>query len=104
MSSIGLADGATSTLTGSCSVEFTMRMTSVDIVAEKSRFWRSGGIVAMICAPAARSHVEHAVGLVEDEHLHVAELGDAAFHEVDQTARCGDEHVDATLQCLICGS
>ena len=47
-----------------------------------------------------KAHVEHAVGLVEDEHLHVAEVDGLALHEVNQAAGRGDEHVDAGFDLL----
>ena len=40
-------------------------------------------------------HVGHAVGLVEDEHLHRGERQLAALHEVDETAGRADDDVDA---------
>ena len=45
-----------------------------------------------------KAHVEHAVGLVEHEHLHVAETHRALLHEVDEAARRGDEDVHAVLE------
>ena len=46
------------------------------------------------------AHVEHAVSLVEYEHLHAAQMGGSLVHKVHQTARRGDEHVDAAVECL----
>ena len=43
-------------------------------------------------------HLGHVVGLVEDGDLDVAELDGAALDEVVQTARRGDEEVDATVE------
>ncbi len=45
-----------------------------------------------------KAHVEHAVGLVEDEHFDVREVGRTALHEVDEAPRRGDEHVDAAFE------
>ncbi len=39
------------------------------------------------------AHVEHAVGLVEDEDLDAVEPNEALLHEVEETPRCGDEQV-----------
>ena len=87
--------------TGSCSVSPATRMTSGVIVAEKSRFWRllgKQGQDALHVGPEA--HVEHAVGLVEDEHLDVREVAVALAAQVEQAARGGDEHVDAAAKRL----
>ncbi len=44
------------------------------------------------------AHVEHAVGLVEDEDLHVGEVDVALLFEVFEPAWGGDEDVDACAQ------
>src|SRR6266851_2317133 len=44
------------------------------------------------------SHVEHAVGLVDDEDLAIGEQDLAALDEVEQAAGGGDQHVDAALE------
>ena len=41
------------------------------------------------------AHVEHPVGLVEDEDLDLAEVGRALPHEVEQAARGRDQDLDA---------
>ena len=46
------------------------------------------------------THVEHAVGLVEHEHFHAAQMSGSLVHKVHQTARRGDEHVDAAVERL----
>ncbi len=46
------------------------------------------------------AHVQHAVGFVDHEDLHAGQHHLAAFEMVDQAARCGDQHVDATIQQL----
>ena len=46
------------------------------------------------------AHVEHAVGLVEDQHLHRVELHAAAVEVVDQAARAGHQHVHAAAQLV----
>ena len=43
----------------------------------------------------AEAHVEHPVGLVEDEHLHGVDGHEPALHQVVETARRGDEDVRA---------
>ena len=47
-----------------------------------------------------KAHVEHAVGLVEDEGLDLVQLDDLLTHEVPQAARRRDEDVRAALDCL----
>jgi hypothetical protein len=46
------------------------------------------------------AHVEHAVGLVQDEGLNAVELNMPLFDEVKQAARRGDQDVDASRQSL----
>ncbi len=44
------------------------------------------------------AHVEHLVRLVEDQHPHVREVQRATGHQVEQSARGADDHVDATAE------
>jgi hypothetical protein len=44
------------------------------------------------------AHVEHAVGLVEDENLDGAEIDDALVHQIQQAAGRGDDDVDSAVQ------
>ncbi|OIQ66599.1 hypothetical protein GALL_518300 [mine drainage metagenome] len=46
------------------------------------------------------AHVEHAVGLVEHQHLHRRQVEVALGVVVEQTARCGDDDVHAAAQCV----
>ena len=46
------------------------------------------------------AHVEHAVGLVQHEHLDAGEVAGALLDEVDQTSGRGYEQVDAALEGL----
>src|SRR5690606_29965525 len=46
----------------------------------------------------AEAHIEHPIGLVEDEHLDFREIDIAALQVVDQSARRGDEDVVAGPQ------
>ena len=39
-----------------------------------------------------KTHVEHAIGFIEDERLHGAEVDVFAVDEILQTARSGDDH------------
>ena len=80
-------------------------MTSLVRVAEKSRFCRFGRQQVHDAAHVGpEAHVEHAVGLVEHQHLDLGEVHVAALMEVEQTARGRDEEVDAAAQLLSCGS
>ena len=47
-----------------------------------------------------KTHVEHAVGLVEDEDLHLAEVHSLLLHVVKQAAGGGDEDFHASHQRL----
>ena len=49
---------------------------------------------------ADEAHVEHAIGLVEDEEGHVRQLDVAALDQVEKPARRGDQDVDAAVQGL----
>ncbi|MNK72935.1 hypothetical protein D3C87_924220 [compost metagenome] len=44
------------------------------------------------------THVEHAVGFVDDHHLDAGQQDLAAFEQIEQTARRGDQDVDALVQ------
>ena len=46
------------------------------------------------------AHVQHAVGLVEHERLHVGEAHVVVLHEVEEPPRGGDEKVAALLELL----
>ena len=50
------------------------------------------------------AHVEHAVGLVDDEDLDAGEQDLAAPEVVEQAARRGDQHVDAAVELAHCSS
>ena len=46
-----------------------------------------------------KAHVEHAVGLVEYQHLDLVQVAGALLDQVDQTARRGDQDIAAVLEC-----
>lgn len=50
------------------------------------------------------THVEHAVGFVEDEAFEIAEVAVALAHEVDETAGGGDDDVGSVAQGLDLGA
>ena len=69
---------------------------SSEKVAENIRFWRLRR--EQLDDPLdvrQEAHVEHPVGLVEDEDLDLAEVGDLLADEVEQPARRRDEDLDA---------
>ena len=45
-----------------------------------------------------KAHVEHPIGLVEDQHLDVRQVHVALLHQVQQSARGGNQHVYALVQ------
>ena len=45
-----------------------------------------------------KAHVEHAIGLVEYQHLDLVQVAGALLDQVDQTARRGDQDVTAVLE------
>src|SRR5450830_55459 len=47
---------------------------------------------------ADETHVEHAVGFVEYQNLHVAQIDSVLLHVVEQAARCGHQDVNALLE------
>jgi hypothetical protein len=44
------------------------------------------------------SHIEHAIGFVEDEELDLIEFAGAAAEVIEEAAWCGDEDIDAGLE------
>ena len=65
--------------------------------AEEHRLARLGQKPRDAADRLDEAHVEHAVGLVEDEELDLAEVDQALVEQVDQSARRGDDDVDALL-------
>ena len=73
-----------------------MRPASPSSVAEKNSVWRLAGHMRDDPVDGrAEAHVEHPVGLVEHERLHVVERERAALEEVLEAAGRGDEDVRA---------
>ena len=72
------------------------------IVAENSSVWRLRRQRRDDLADVAdEAHVEHAVGLVEHEHLDAATAATwPCSHEIEQAARRRDQHVDAARERL----
>ena len=52
---------------------------------------------------ADEAHVEHAVGLVDDEVFALAQIGAALLREIEKPARRGNQNVDAAAQRLDLG-
>jgi len=62
--------------------------------------WRLRGSCASTRRTSGReAHVEHAVGLVEDEHLDAVEARRSGAEVVEQASGRGDDDVDAGAQC-----
>ena len=57
-------------------------------------------VALMAMSIRQEGHVEHAVGLVENEHLELAQGGVAALHVVEQTSRGRHHDLHALLQAL----
>ena len=71
------------------------------MVAENSMVWRSSGRLGQDPLHVGQEpEVEHLVGLVEHEHLDVAQIEDPAVGQVEQPAGSADHHVDAALELV----
>ena len=69
------------------------------MVAEKNSVWRRGGKqLADLLDVGNEAHVEHPVGLVDDEDLDAHQHDAAALEMVEQAAGRGDQHVDAAIE------
>ena len=62
---------------------------------EQHRLPGLGGLLEQPLHVGQEAEVEHLVGLVEDERLHVGDVERAAVHQVDEAARRTDHDVDA---------
>ena len=72
------------------------RWISGGMVAEKNSVWRvNGHQLADALDVGDEAHVEHAVGLVDDQDLDAGQQQLAALEMVEQAAGRGDQHVDA---------
>ena len=72
-------------------------------VAEKSTVWRVAGVARRDRFDVVdEAHVEHAVGLVEDQHFELRQVDAAAFDVVHQPARRRDQQVDAARRARFC--
>ena len=65
---------------------------------EQHRLPGLGGLGEELLDVRQEAEVEHLVGLVEDQRVHVGQVEGAAVGEVDQPARRTDDDVDAFLQ------
>ena len=84
---------------GSRRWRLAMRVMVGEIVAEKSAVWRSSGRRGEDRLEVlGEAHVEHLVGLVEDDHPDAVEPQAAALEVVDRPARRGDDDVHAAPQ------
>ena len=74
-------------------------MIAAGMVAEKSIVCRVSGVLASKPLHVGQeAQVEHLVGLVEHQRLHVGEVEGTAVHQVDEAPRRADDHVDAGLE------
>ena len=79
--------GVTWTDAGSCMKPLARWRTSSENVAENSRFWRLAGMTSRTRADVAdEAHVEHAIGLVEDEDLDARQVDRALGDVVEEPA------------------
>lgn len=68
-------------------------------VAENSSVWRSAGVSRHNAADGGqKAHVEHAIGLVEHQHLDLVQMAGSLLDQVDQTAWRCDQDVAAVLE------
>ncbi len=70
---------------------------------EQHRLAGLGGHLEQPLDVGQEAQVEHLVGLVEHQCVHVAEVEHLAVRQVDQTAGGADDHVDAALERLELG-
>ncbi len=90
---------ATSTRCGSRSSDCARRPTLPPKVALYITVWRLGGrALADELDVVDEAHVEHAVGLVQHQHLDVRQDGLAGAHVVHQAAGRGDQDVERAAQ------
>ena len=88
----GVLRGVTWTEAGSSSSPSASRRISSENVAEKSRFWRRGRQHGEDLADVAdEAHVEHPVGLVEDEDLDPRQVDRPLAEVVEQAAGGRDD-------------
>ncbi len=77
-------------------------MISGGIVAEKNSVWRvNGSSLLMRSISGDEAHVEHAIGLVDDEDLDAGHQELAALAMIEQPAGCRDQNVDAAIELLL---
>ena len=75
------------------------------MVAENSIVCRvSGVMLEQLLDVGQEAEVEHLVGLVEDQRVHVGEVERPAVAQVDQAAGRADDDVDAGWSASSCGS
>ena len=98
----GEAGGATAISFGFIRNASARRRISGGMVAEKNSVWRIFGSSADDALDIGdEAHVEHAVGLVDDQDLDVGQQDLAALEQIEQAARRGDQHVDAAVELAL---
>ena len=68
---------------------------------EEQRLAGEGQQLADALDVGDEAHVEHAVGLVDDEDLDAGQQELAALEMIEQAAGRGDQHVDAAVELLV---
>ena len=91
-----VAARATSMRTGLCRKVSVSRVISGGIVAEKNKVWRVNGTSLQIRSMSGNeTHVEHAIGFVDNENFDAGQQQLAALGEIEQPAGRRDQHVGA---------
>jgi hypothetical protein len=90
--------GLASMLTGSRSSLPASARIGSEKVAENSRVWRLWQQRQQLVDVARKAEVEHAVGLVQHQGLHLVEAHRVLALQVEQAAGRGHQQVDALAQ------
>ena len=93
-----LAGRVTSMRTGSLRKLSTSLWISLGMVAEKQRLPARRQQLADLLDVGDEPHVEHAVGLVDDQDLDAGEQDLAAAEVIEEAAGRGNQHVDAAVE------
>ena len=100
----GAAGRSTAMVTGSRRISRASATIGAGIVAEKRRVWRRAGSCRSTSTDVRqKAHVEHAVRLVEHQHLHAGQAAVGLTQVVQQATRRGHEDVDPAVERLLLG-
>lgn len=67
-------------------------------MAENSSVWRERGSIRAMRRSVDKADVQHLIGLVQHQIFGFGQVDRLTVQQVDQAARRGDQHVDATFQ------